>query len=282
MPPVGHPLNFVAQDVFTWGSWGLTVVILGVAIRWGLKERTPFYVLIVLATGVGAFAEPLYDTAMMLYFYSSPGMYTHFTAFGVPQPIWTHSGYVVLYASAAMVGTRRIRAGRMTPNALFGLAGVELLMSCAFEMIGINGGAYEYWGPHAFRVFDYPLVIGVLEAAQVIAFTVAAAALRERVSSTTGLVGLFVLFPCTFFMANLGAGAPVVVALHLAQTGPVIIGAASILSMVFAAALVRGAGLWLPAPDEQAGEAPPAPTLSVADATARHAAPPAGVVGQES
>lgn len=262
-PPIDHPLALVTQDIFTWGSWGLTLVVLGVAVHWGRQERTPFYALLVLAAGVGAFAEPLYDTAMMLYFYSTPGMYTHFTAFGVPQPVWTHSGYIVLYASAAMVGTRRIRAGRMTPNSLFALAGVELLMSCAFEMIGINGGAYEYWGPHAFRIFQYPLVIGVLEAAQVVGFTVAAAVLRDRVSNKGGLLGLFVLFPCTFFMANLGAGAPVVIALHLEQTGPVIVGAASLLSMVFAAALVRGAGLLLPDAHGESGERPSVPSAAV-------------------
>jgi hypothetical protein len=245
-PPVEHPLNLVTQDVLTWGSWILTVVVLGVAVMWGIKERTPFYALLVLAAGIGAFAEPLYDTAMMLYFYSTPGMYTHFTAFDIPQPIWTHSGYVVLYASAAVVGARRIRAGRMTPAALFGLAGTEFAMSCVFEMIGINGGAYEYWGPHVFRVFDYPLVIGVLEAAQVTCFTVAAALLRERSAGKAGLLGLFVLFPCTFFMANLGAGAPVVVALHLEGTGPLVVGAASILSILFAVTLVRGASMVLP------------------------------------
>jgi hypothetical protein len=283
-PPVDHPLVPLTQDVFTWGSWGLTVVLLGVAVRWGLRERTPFYVLIVLAAGVGAFAEPLYDAAMMLYFYSSPGMYTHFTAFGVPQPIWTHSGYVVLYASAAMAGARRIRAGRMTPRALFALAGVELAMSCAFEMIGINGGAYEYWGPHVFRVLSYPVVIGVLEAAQVVAFTVAAATLRDHVSSRTGLLGLFVLFPATFFMANLGAGAPVVIALHLAGTSPPVVGAATVLSMVFAAVVVRGAGLLLPGPDGESAQASwSSSSLSVADATARHVAPPAlGVVRRGS
>jgi hypothetical protein len=245
-PPIEHPLNLVTQDVLTWGSWILTVAVLGVAVMWGIKERTPFYALLVLAAGVGAFAEPLYDVAMMLYFYSTPGMYTHFTAFDIPQPIWTHSGYVVLYASAAMIGARRIRMGRMTPAALFGLAGVELAMSCVFEMVGINGGAYEYWGPHVFRIFDYPLVIGVLEAAQVTCFTVAAAVLRERSAGPVGLLGLFVLFPCTFFMANLGAGAPVVVALHLSGTGPLVVGAATILSMVFAVALVRAASLMLP------------------------------------
>ena len=37
---------------------------------------------------------------------------------------------------------------------LFKWARLELLTSCAFEMVGINGGAYECWEPHVFRVFN--------------------------------------------------------------------------------------------------------------------------------
>ncbi|WP_131772073.1 hypothetical protein [Candidatus Protofrankia datiscae] len=182
----------------------------------------------------------------MLYFYSTEGMYTHFTAFGIPQPIWTHSGYAVLYAAPALTIARRIRLGTLTRNGLFAWAGVELLMSCTFEMIGINGGAYTYWGPHELRVFDYPLVIGVLEAAQVMLFAVLAALLRERARNPVGLLGLFVVFPCTFFMANFGAGAPVIIALHLEDTSRLLVVLASLLSIAFAAAAVRGASLFLP------------------------------------
>jgi hypothetical protein len=252
-PPTDHPINLVTQNVLTFGSWTLTAVVLGLAIYWGRQERTPFYVLMVAAAGIGAFAEPLYDVAMMLYFYSAGPMQTHFTAFGIPQPIWTHSGYVVLYASAALVGARSIRFGRLTASGLFRLAGVELAMSCVFEMIGINGGAYEYWGPHAFRILEYPVTIGVLEAAQVVAFTVAASLLRRRVSHPLGLLGLFVLFPCTFFMVNLGAGAPMIVALHLDDPSPLIVGAASVLSMIFAVVVVRGAALALPSTSGTSG-----------------------------
>src|SRR6202035_3753180 len=100
--------------IMTDVSWGLTVALLAVAIWLGMCERTPFYALMVLAAGVGAFAEPLYDVAMMLYFYSAPGMWTHFTAFNIPQPIWRHSGYVVLYAAPAIYIASQIGRGTMT------------------------------------------------------------------------------------------------------------------------------------------------------------------------
>jgi hypothetical protein len=142
MPPIGHELNLTTQAILTYASWALTAVILVVAIRMGRRERTPFYALMVLAVLVGAFVEPLYDVAMMLCFYSRAGMWTHFTAFGIPQPVWTHSGHVVLYASAAIFIAREIHRGTMTGRKLFAFAGGELLMSCVFEMFGINAGAY--------------------------------------------------------------------------------------------------------------------------------------------
>lgn len=250
-PPVDRELNLLMQDILTFGSWGLALVLLAVAVRMSVRERTPFYALLVVATGVAAFAEPLYDEGMVLYFYSTDGMFTHFTAFDIPQPIWTHSGYIVLYATAALWVAYKIQRGGLTRASLFAFAGLELAMSCTFEIIGINGGAYEYWGPHTLRIFDYPLVIGVLEAAQATCFGVAAALLRQRVSSWVGLLGLFVVFPCTFFMVNFGAGAPVIIALHLEDTTEFVVGLGSVLSMIAAAALVRGAGLLLPAPADE-------------------------------
>jgi hypothetical protein len=246
MSPVDHELNLTTQAILTYGSWVLTAVILGLAIRMGLRERTPFYALMVLAAMVGAFAEPLYDVAMMLYFYSTAGMWTHFTAFGIPQPIWTHSGYVVLYAAPAIYIAYQIARETMTRTKLFVLAGITLLESAAFEMVGINGGLYTYWGPHVFRILQYPLVIGVLEAAQVVCFAVAASQLRARCGSQWQLLILFVLFPFTFFGVNFGAGWPTIVAIHLEHPSTPLTAAAAVLSIGLAVVLVRTAASFLP------------------------------------
>lgn len=242
MPPIDHELNLTTQAILTDVSWGLTAVLLVIAIWMGVRERTPFYALAVLGALVGAFAEPLYDVAMMLYFYSTPGMWTHFTAFDIPQPIWMHSGYVVLYAAPAIYITRQIARGLMTRRTLFVWAGITLLESATFEIVGINGGLYSYWGPHVFRIFQYPLVIGVLEAAQVICFAVAASQLRARCPGQWQLLGLFVLFPCTFFMA-------------LEHTSTPVVAAATVLSICFAVVLVRAAASFLPPRSAAAAEA---------------------------
>ncbi|MGH1422279.1 MAG: hypothetical protein ACRBEQ_10705 [Hyphomonas sp.] len=244
-PPYDQPVNLLTQSILTFGSWGLTLVFLIIALRFCLKEKTPFYLLVMIAAMVAAFAEPLYDEGMDLLFYV-PGIWSHFTAYDIPQPNWTHSGYAVLYGSAAMYIGRQIHLGQLTRSAIWMWAGIEFLMSCSFEMIGINGGAYEYWGPHELRVLNYPIAIGILESAQVITFAVLAAKLREHSKSSLNLLWLLLLFPCTFYLANFGAGSPLVIALHLENTTRPIVFAATILSIIGAFGLVRLVSMLLP------------------------------------
>jgi hypothetical protein len=246
--PINHELNLLSQDIMSYASYALTVVLIGWAIRMGRKERTPFYVLAILASMVAAFAEPLYDEAFSLYFYTNGGIQGFYTAFDVPQPIWSHSGYALLYALPTIFICQKIWQGRLTAKNLYFWAGVELVESCAFEMTGININTYTYWGPHVFRVFQYPLVIGMLEMAQVMCFAIAAAQLRAHARSNWSLLGLFVIFPVTFFGANFGAGAAVIIAIHAEGTNTTIITLCTLVSMASAVALVRLAAAMIPAP----------------------------------
>lgn len=244
-PPYDHPCNLVMQDIMNYVSYGLTLVLLLVTLRMGKKERTPFYTLLLLAVFVGAVAEPIYDEGMMLLFYV-PGIISHFTAFNIPQPLWTHSGYAILYAFPAIMICNRIYKGTLTLPVLFAFAGLEMAMSCTFEILGINFGTYSYWGPHVFRIIKYPLVVGILETAQTICFSIAAANLRYRASSNLHLLGLFVLFPLTMIGVNLGVGMTTVVALHWENTTPLIVTIGTVISIIFALVAIRGAASVIP------------------------------------
>jgi hypothetical protein len=246
--PIHHHLNLTGQDILTDASWVLAVVLLAFAVGLGRRERrTPFYVLMVLAAMVGAFAEPLYDVGMSLYFYSTHGMQSTFTAYGVPQPIWAYSGYAVLYAAPAVYINRRIQRGTFTRSSLPLVACVIFLMSCVFEIAGINMGTYTYWGPHVLRVFKYPLVIGALETAQVTCFATACSLLRRHATSRRQLLGVFVIFPVTFFGANFGAGAALIIGLHAHHTTGLLMWVTTLVSIGCAVALIRLAAAFLPA-----------------------------------
>jgi len=242
--PYEHPLNLATQSILTYASWGLTLLLLAIALRKDVQNRSPFFTFLVLSSMVAALAEPLYDVGFTLLFYT-PGIWSTFTAFDIPQPVWAYSGYAVLYAAPAMYLCERIRTG-LTAGGLYRATAVILLMSAVFEIVGTSGGAYTYWGPHAFRIFEYPLAIGVLETAQVTCFSLAAAALRQRTSNPLALAGLFAIFPCTFYLANFGAGASLIIALHLATPSPLLVAVCSLISMGSALLLIYGAAKLLP------------------------------------
>lgn len=249
MPPVDHPLNLLTQSILVYASYAIFAVILVVALRMSLRQRTPFFVFLVLAAAVGGYVEPLYDEAFTLWFYA-PGQWSAFTSFGIPQPYWVYSGYAILYGATALLTCQLILQGRLTRNGLLVLAGFDFLCSCTFEIFGINGiggGAYEYWGPHVMRLFNYPITIGVLEATQVTFYSVMAAELFQRVgSSKLATAGLFVLFPITFLGANFGTGAPLIIALHLPDPTPNTIIVASLASIGLAFSLVWALSRTLP------------------------------------
>lgn len=242
--PYDHPLNLTTQSILTWASWGLTAALLILALRKDSKARSPFYTFLVLSSMVAALAEPLYDVGFMLLFYT-PGIWSTFTAYDIPQPVWAYSGYAVLYAAPALYLVDRMRDS-LDAAGLFKAAAAILVMSAIFEIVGTSGGAYTYWGPHAFRVFEYPLAIGVLETAQVICFSFAATLLRLRTQRPLGLAALFVIFPCTFYFANFGAGSALIIALHLETPSPALVAFCSIVSMVAAGILIYGIGRLLP------------------------------------
>ncbi len=146
------------------------------------------------AAGISAFLEPIYDVVFDLWFYDAHNgalgaAWTHFSAFGVPQPNWTHSGYIVLYASACLYVGRRMYEGRMTRKHLFGVWILEIVTSCVFEIVGTGTNVYTYYGTYVLRIWHYPLVIGILEGTQVVVFTLAAVTIWRRTSSMIGLLG---------------------------------------------------------------------------------------------
>lgn len=262
--PVDRPLNLTAQDFFTYGSWILTAALLVFTFVLWRRDKTPFYFLIVAAAMVGAFGEPLYDEMMVLYFYAVDAggndvLHTHFTAFGVPQPVWTHSGYAILYGFPAVYIARKIHLGTLTKKNLYAVAALSLLESIAFEVIGTSSGAYTYWGPHVFRIVEYPLVIGMLEMAQVMVFAVAAAELRKRVQAPWQLAAIFIVFPITFVGVNYGGGMAMIVGLHAENTNEFIRYTTTLLSMGCAVLIVRLAASFLPDRVDQPTTAPAAP-----------------------
>jgi hypothetical protein len=137
----------------------------------------------------------------------------------------------------------------LSRRGLFLVWGVEILASCLFEVIGTRT-VYTYYGPYELRIWNYPLVIGVLEGTQVVLFTLVAVLLWRKASTAWGLTSLFVAFPVTFFGANFGLGSPVIIALHLdaSDFSRGVIWVATLLTLAACVVAVNGASKFLPRP----------------------------------
>jgi hypothetical protein len=252
---MSRELDMAWQHVFTWGSWAIVLAMLVIAIQLGRAHRTPFYLFAILAAGIAAFAEPLYDVTFDLGFYDvhdgEPGaMYSHFSAFGVVQPNWTHSGYIILYAAVALYAGKRMYDGRLSRKGLFLIWGAEIATSCLFEVIGTGVGVFTYYAPYELRIWNYPAVIGVLEGTQTVLFTVLAVQIWRRVSTPWGLSALIPAFPITMFGANCGIGAPIIIALHLdpGDFNTAFVWAATFLTMGMCVVVINGLARFLPKP----------------------------------
>jgi hypothetical protein len=253
-PPYDHSLNLVTQTTMTFASWVIALGLLAVSVLLGRQQGSAFPVLIVLAASVAALAEPLYDIAFKLLFFI-PGQWTLFTYGDIPQPVWTISGYMILYAGPAIFICENLARG-ISRRTFFTWAAVTLLASSVFEIYGIAGGAYSYWGPHAFRVFGYPLAVGVLETTFVMLFSVLAHEYRNRIPGGWGLLGIFVLFPSTFYGVNFGIGAPMLVTLGLAPPSPVLAAIGAAVSIGVAVCVIAALARYAAAPSPTAARKP--------------------------
>ena len=127
------------QIILVSASYAIWAGMLGYTGMIWKKEQTPFYFLMVLAAAVGGLFEPLYDEALMLYFYS-PGIWSLFTSFDIPQPIWVYSGYVTLYASIAVCLVRDVQTN--APKAIHRTA-----LSLEGRKIEVGGHDRQSLGP---------------------------------------------------------------------------------------------------------------------------------------
>ena len=235
-PPYDHALNMTMQTVMTVALWSIAAGFIALAILRSLRQKTWFPIILVASVAFGSLIEPLYDISYHLLWFI-PGQWTLFTSFDLPQPIWVMSAYIVVFAGPALMLCPKIEKGVSLPQ-LFRLAGITALTTAIFEIIAIQGGTYMYYGPHPFRLFEYPLWIAVLEACQITSFTIVAVQLRARTSGELPLLGLFVLFPANFCFSNLGAGFPGIIAMNMVDPPMVLVTAAAVLSMVFAAVVI--------------------------------------------
>ena len=233
VPPYGHHLNEAMQTVATIVLWGGSLALLAYAVRLGRRERSILPVMLWLSVAVGSIIEPLYDFAYHLLWYT-PGQWTLFTSFGLPQPVWVMPAYIMVFGLPAMLLYRRLAAGADL-TFIFKVAGLLVLTTAFFETTANNVDLYGYYGGAPMRLLKYPLWIAVMEAAQITGFAILCALLKRRATRPVHYLALMVLFPANFAFDVLGAGFPTIIAQNMPHPNTAVMWASAFASIALAA-----------------------------------------------
>lgn len=210
VPPYDLPLNTTMQTVATLVLWIGTALLLAYAIKMAREERSIFPVVLVVAVAVGSLIEPIYDITYHLHWLDAGEQWTLFTSFGLPQPVWVMPAYVMVFGLPALLLYRSLAKGTSLTT-IFKFAALTAFTTAAFEITAINLDLYVYYGESPWRVFEYPLFIAFMEAAQITGFAVLATCLAMRMTKQVHALALFAIFPANFAFDTIGAGFPTLV-----------------------------------------------------------------------
>jgi hypothetical protein len=233
VPPYGHHLNLAMQTMATIVLWGGSAALLAYAVRLGRRERSILPVMLWVSVAVGSIIEPLYDIAYHLLWYT-PGQWTLFTAFGLPQPVWVMPAYIMVFGLPAMLLYRRLAAGADLAF-IFKVAALLVFTTAVFETTANNVDLYGYYGAAPMRLLKYPLWIAVMEAAQITGFAVLCALLKRRATRPVHSLALLVVFPANFAFDVLGAGFPTVIAQNMPHPDTAVMWLSAVASIGLAA-----------------------------------------------
>jgi hypothetical protein len=246
----GRPVNHLTQAVFTPLTWTLAAVVLAVAVRLTRRHASPVPVLMVVAAAVNSLNEPLFDKVYHLYWYS-PGQWSLFSTYGYPQPVWVMSAYVVYYCVPGLFIWNRLRSGASRQWA-FKAVLVTAVWGAVFESVAIALGAFTYFGPNAFRVFNaYPLWLGLMEASHIVIWAMLLAFFTPVLTGARAAL-VPVAFAATFATVMYGAGGLGLAAINVGHPAKAWIYAAAMGSVVLAGAYVRTVG-FLHRPEKEIG-----------------------------
>lgn len=233
VPPYDHHLNLAMQTVATVVLWGGTLALLAYTVHLGRRERSILPVVLVLSVAVGSIIEPLYDIAYHLLWYT-PGQWTLFTSFELPQPVWVMPAYVMVFGLPAVLLYRRLAEGASL-SFIFKVAGLLVFTTAFFETAANNLDLYGYYGPAPMRLLKYPLWIAVMEAAQITGFAILCAVLKRRATRPLHYLALFAIFPANFAFDVLGAGFPTIIAMNTPHPSTIVMWLSSFASIGLAA-----------------------------------------------
>lgn len=203
IPPVDVPVNPTGQLIMTIAVLCGLAAVLVVGFRMS-RRRDSWAPMIMLAGSLLAgFIEPLYSTSFHLWYYRV-GQWTMYSTMGMSQPVWSWLSYSPFYGGLTLLVWGRIDKGAVRRD-IARLGAMLVAIGIATEIVCVTLGTYEYYGPHPFRVANFPLWIAVANAVVAMVSGILAARLLPLLSGPQ-VWAYLALVPATMTMIQFGTG----------------------------------------------------------------------------
>jgi hypothetical protein len=206
-PPVDMVMPPLQQTIFTVLVHIPFVILLGLAIRVYLRDRSPVPMLFMAGGLLATFMEPVVDVLGLCYF-PRTGQWVGLETFGRPIPAFMWAVYSWFVGGQAFLFWRWMQRGTLTRHRMWQVWGITWLVNAVLELPGLLMGVYTYYGAQPFSVFGFPLWWPAINATMPV---VAAYAVHRLWPHLTGAKVLFIvpLVPMADAMTNGALGWPV-------------------------------------------------------------------------
>ncbi|MGH9011078.1 MAG: hypothetical protein ACRDYF_14685, partial [Acidimicrobiia bacterium] len=139
-PPSGLEMNAVGQTIFTIGVTIPWVILLVLALRYLVRERSPVPLLFLTGGAIGVFMEPIVDVLGMCFF-PRENQWVGFESFGRPIPMFMWPVYSWFVGGQAYLFWRLFQRG-MNRSQLWKVWLAIMVVNVVLETPGILMDVY--------------------------------------------------------------------------------------------------------------------------------------------
>lgn len=154
-PPDGLVMNATGQTIFTIGVTIPWIILLVLAIRYLVRDRSPVLMLFLAGGAICILMEPVVDVLGMCFF-PRENQWVGVETFGRPIPIFMWPVYSWFVGGQAYLFWRLFQRG-MNRSQLWKLWLVVMGVNVVLESPGILMDVYTYYGPQPFNLWGLPL-----------------------------------------------------------------------------------------------------------------------------
>jgi hypothetical protein len=189
-PPTFAQTPFVPQLALTVGC----VTVAAGLIAYGLvrlrRDRSPALLLLILGATMASLQEAPLDIFVSAY-YPRQGLWMSYETFGRPVPIWANFAWMILFAGAPYLLARAMRRYGVRQAGWLGMLALAIV-DIAIELPNLAVELYSYYGDQPLRIGGFPMHMVAVNAATMMAITVAVYLGESRLRGKLRLLAIVV------------------------------------------------------------------------------------------